>query len=103
MMRRFWRDQNRVMASAAARIANIVLAVLLCPLSAWAWGTDGHKIIAVISVDNLTPAAQSHVANILGVPADQMTAAMEVASIRPDWEFRKEDPSTKPWHFIDIC
>ncbi len=28
---------------------------------------------------------------------------MEAASVRPDSEFRKEDPSTKPWHFIDIC
>ena len=91
------------MASAAARIANIVLAVLLCPLSAWAWGTDGHKIIAVISVDNLTQAAQSHVANVLGVPADQIASAMEAASIRPDWEFREEYPSTAPWHFVDIC
>jgi len=43
------------------------------------------------------------VAKILGVSADQTASAMEAASIRPDWEFRKEDPSTKPWHFIDIC
>jgi hypothetical protein len=28
---------------------------------------------------------------------------MEAASIRPDSEFREEDPSTKAWHFIDIC
>jgi hypothetical protein len=28
---------------------------------------------------------------------------MAAASIRPDSEFREEDPSTAPWHFIDIC
>ncbi len=28
---------------------------------------------------------------------------MEAASNRPDFEFRDEDPLTKPWHFIDIC
>jgi len=91
------------MGSAAARIANIVLAVLLCPVSAWAWGNDGHKIVALIAADNLTPAAQGHVANVLGVPSNQIASAMEAASVRPDWEFREKDPSSKPWHFIDIC
>ena len=28
---------------------------------------------------------------------------MEAASIRPDNEFRDDDQSTAPWHFIDIC
>jgi S1/P1 Nuclease/Metal binding domain of Ada len=80
-----------------------VLAVLLFPVCAWGWGYDGHRIIAVIAADNLTAAAASHAASILGVPADQMTAAMEDASVRPDSVFRKEDRSTAPWHFIDIC
>ena len=78
---------------------------MLFPVSAWAWGSDGHKIVAVIAADNLTPAAQSHVASILGVSADKraLAAAMEVASNRPDFEFRDEDKATAPWHFIDIC
>ena len=97
------REDFRQSRSAALCIANIVLAVLLCPVSAWGWGNDGHKIVAIIAADNLTPAAQSHVANILGVPADQIAAAMEAASVRPDSEFREEDRSTAPWHFIDIC
>jgi hypothetical protein len=85
--------------------ANVVLGILLCPAAAWAWGLDGHKIVAVIAADNLTPAAASHVASILGVPADKraIATAMEAASIRPDTEFRDEYPATAPWHFIDIC
>lgn len=92
-------------SSGAHRIANVVFAVLLCPALAWGWGDDGHKIVAVIAADNLTPAAASHVADILGAPADKraIAAAMEAASIRPDTEFRDEDKSTAPWHFIDIC
>ena len=97
------REDFRQSRSAALCITNIVLAVFLCPVSAWGWGNDGHKIVAIIAADNLTPAAQSHVANILGVPADQIATAMEAASIRPDSEFREEDRSTAPWHFIDIC
>jgi len=92
------------MRSSARCIAKLALAVLLCPVSAWAWGPDGHKIVAVIAADNLTPAAQSHVASILGASADRgaVATAMEAASNRPDNEFR-EDKSTAPWHFIDIC
>ena len=91
--------------SAALCIANLVLAVLLCPVSAWAWGPDGHEIVAIIAADNLTPAAAGHVADILGAPADKraIATAMAEASIRPDTEFRDEDPLTRPWHFIDIC
>jgi hypothetical protein len=89
----------------AVWIANVVIAVLFFPVSAWAWGSDGHKIVAVIAADNLTPAAQSHVASILGVSADKkaLATAMEAASIRPDTEFRDEDRRTEPWHFIDVC
>ena len=74
------------MRSSALCVANLAAAVLLCPISALAWGTDGHKIVAVIAADNLTPAAASHVAAILAVPADKrsIATAMEAASIRPD-------------------
>jgi len=87
------------------RTASLALAILLYPVCAWGWGYDGHRIVAFIAADNLTPVAGSHVANILNVPADKtaIATAMEAASIRPDSEFREEDPSTAPWHFIDIC
>ena len=87
-----------------AVIRTIILVVLLTPVRAWAWGDDEHEIAAVIAADNLTPAAQSHVASILGVPSDKIAPAMEAASIRPDSEFRGEDSSTKPWHFMtSVC
>ena len=83
---------------------SLALAVVFCPVSAWSWGSDGHQIVAVIAADNLTPAAQSHVAAILGVPPDKraVAAAMASASVVPDSRFR-EDRRTEPWHFIDIC
>ena len=95
-----WIEIEHSMPSA---IRIIFLVFLLVPVRAWGWGNDGHKIVAVFAADNLTPAAQSHVASILRVPANHTTIAMEAASIRPYSEFREEDPSTKPWHFIDIC
>ena len=85
-------------------VAIVLLTILRSPVPARAWGNDGHEIVAFIAADNLTPAAASHVAGILGVPADKraIARAMEAASIRPDSEFR-EDASTTSWHYIDIC
>jgi hypothetical protein len=52
----------------------ILLALLAQILSSiqivWAWFAEGHEIVAVIAADHLTRAARSHVAEILGVPAD---------------------------------
>ncbi len=86
-------------------MATVLLLGVLLPISAWAWGYDGHKIVAVIAADNLTPAAQSHVANIFGVPVDKsaIASAMETASTIPDSKFREEDGATAAWHFINIC
>jgi hypothetical protein len=41
-------------------VANmLLLAVLFGSGPAWGWGSDGHRIVAVIPADNLTPAARS--------------------------------------------
>jgi nuclease S1 len=87
------------------QILVLAFALLFCPASAWAWGDQGHEIVAVIAADGLTPAAQSHVASILGTSANKraIASAMEAASIRPDTEFRGRDRATESWHFIDLC
>jgi hypothetical protein len=81
-----------------------VLGVIVVSTSAFAWFSEGHQIVAIIAADDLTPTATSRVAQILDVPADtgSVEKAMAAASIRPDTEFREEDRSTAPWHFIDI-
>jgi S1/P1 Nuclease len=73
--------------------------------AAWAWGNQGHEIVAIIAADNLSPAAGGQVARILGTASDtgSLEKAMAAASVRPDTEFREEDRATAPWHFIDIC
>jgi nuclease S1 len=71
----------------------------------WAWFAGGHEIVAIIAADELTPAARSNVAKILGAPADtgSVEEAMAAASLRPDTEFRDEDRTSVQWHFLDIC
>jgi hypothetical protein len=76
---------------------------LAAPVSAWF--AEGQEVVAIVAGYNLTPTARSHVAQIFSVPADtaSVVKAMEAASIRPDTEFREEDCTTAPWHYIDIC
>ena len=73
--------------------------------AAWGWGNQGHEIIATIAADNLSLSAREQVARILGTASDaeSLEKAMAAASVRPDTEFREEDRSTAPWHYIDIC
>jgi len=49
----------------------LALALLQFPLRAWGWGGDGHRIVAIVAADNLTQAAQSHVANTYDTMAPQ--------------------------------
>jgi nuclease S1 len=83
----------------------VLVGALLFANPALAWFAEGHRIVAIIAADDLTPTARSHVAQILGVPDDARSVekAMAAASIRPDTEFREEDRATAPWHYIDIC
>jgi hypothetical protein len=82
-----------------------LIGAILFASPAWGWLAEGHEIVAVIAADDLTPAARSHVARILGVPADtgSVERAMAAASILPDTRFRQQDRATISWHFIDIC
>ena len=91
--------------SKSKRVLLSVFGLLLLSPPAWAWFAEGHEIVAVVAADNLTPAARSRVAQILRISAGARSVekAMESTSIRPDTEFRDEDPATASWHYIDIC
>jgi hypothetical protein len=75
--------------TAAARVANIVLAVLLCPASALAWGNDGHEIVAIIAADNLSQAAQSHASKILIAVVEDRVPALGALSLQLAEPFRE--------------
>ena len=82
------------------------LAVLLMGAGyGWAWGNDGHQIVARIASLNLSPKARRHVAQLLGVSSGPTSVAnaMARAAVWPDTFLRNHAPKSKPWHFIDIC
>src|SRR3954468_23419039 len=69
---------------------------LWTPLPAFAWGPEGHEIVALMAMRELTPAARAQVTRLLGSP----TMMVHDAS----WadEVRDRRPGTGPWHYVDI-
>ena len=85
---------------------------LIClPSSAWAWGCEGHQVVALIAERHLTPHALAMVKQILRDapidpslsryckegPADPIADASTWAD-----DIRVLRPETAPWHYIDI-
>lgn len=71
--------------------------VLVCAtLPAYAWGPEGHSLVARIAEAQLTATARARVSEILGPGAT-------VASIS-SWadQVRRERSTTGPWHYVDI-
>ena len=74
------------------------LAATCVSTSAFARGAEGHRIVAAIAADELTPAASKQVAMLLG--ADAKAQMIEVSS----WadEIRTKQRNTASWHFVDV-
>jgi hypothetical protein len=64
--------------------------------SAWAWGAEGHSIVAEIAQRRLTPEAAAAVEKVLG----KGHSLASVASWADD--VRGQRPETYNWHFVDI-
>jgi hypothetical protein len=94
-----WHGLARNLAGWRPALAALIFcASLLGPSTAWAWGREGHRIVALIAADRLTPAARAEVAGLLGSDA---RGAMETASTWAD-EIREARPETSRWHYVDI-
>jgi hypothetical protein len=99
-----------------AFLAFLTVAIFFCaPSSAWAWGCEGHQIVALIAERNLTPHTLAMVKQVLSDgPIDPSLSryckdggtgpaadAMADASTWAD-DIRSARPETAPWHYIDI-
>jgi hypothetical protein len=79
--------------------ALFALVLLSAPDPCLAWGAEGHRIVAAIAADELSPPARAEVARLLGT--DDAAAGMVAVSTWAD-EIRRQRPNTAPWHFVDI-
>ena len=74
------------------------LIFLFCSSQAWAWGSEGHRIIAEIAEQYLEPGPAREVRGLLAIEN-----AMSLAEVS-NWtdEIRGQRRDTAPWHFVDI-
>jgi nuclease S1 len=90
------------------RMAAAALTFALSTGAAYAWGDDGHKVVALIAEHYLTPAAKRQVDAMLAADTDNLTAH-DIASAAT-WADRYRDSNnrrdhydaTKRWHFVDL-
>jgi hypothetical protein len=73
----------------------LILLSISVSLPAFAWGPEGHRIIADIARSRLSPAAREQVRKLLG--DDDLAAVANWAD-----EIKSERPETAGWHFVDI-
>jgi S1/P1 Nuclease len=80
-----------------SRLPAVFLSLLLLFPSpvAWAWGVEGHRVIADIAWNHLDAATRARLRPFLG---EYNLASI---SVWPD-DIRKDRPETGPWHYVDI-
>lgn len=75
--------------------AAFALTAVLLPSPAHAWGREGHRLVAEVAQDHLTPLARKNVKALLGAETLADVAA---------WadEYRPLESQTGPWHYTDL-
>src|SRR5262249_54554375 len=88
--------KGRTMPLTRTRLIGAVICVAaVLPMNALSWGDHGHRIVALVAANYLSPKARQGVADLIG---DSSLAEMAT------WadEYPLSHPDTKPWHFVDI-
>jgi hypothetical protein len=94
---------------------NLIAFLAICSGTAaapvFAWGNEGHQIVALVAQRHLTPAALKAVEALLGAEGGQLDNVAtwadcikrNTACAADDGAFdQRIHPETKPWHFVDI-
>ncbi len=79
----------------AALAVALVLAV--CPPTVLAWGPQGHRVIARVAAERLTPEARAAIRDLLH-PDDTLPDIADWA----DHEGHEVYPGSSPWHYANI-
>lgn len=74
----------------------LALYAALAPGTAWAWGQDGHRIIAAIAASRLNSSAVAQVQSLLEEGETLVSIAAWADQVRPD------RPESSTWHYINL-
>ena len=84
-------------------LITLVLAFLLVPQPAHAWGRLGHRLVAALAWDELTPQVRARITELLAGEADPTLPGIA------NWadELREHDPDlgkrSSRWHYVNIA
>jgi hypothetical protein len=73
-----------------------LVAVLSMHLQAYAWGAEGHQVIALLAESQLTSKVRGEVNRLL---AQEPNATMASVST---WADEHRNPATAPWHYVNF-
>lgn len=66
------------------------------PTSAFAWGSDAHRLIAQVALERLSPAARIEVDRLLSLEDGATLASLSV------WADQHRSPATAAWHYVNL-
>jgi hypothetical protein len=85
------------------RLGRLLAALLLVPSLAGAWGPQGHRLVAALAWDDLTPAVRAEITTLLAGEADPTLPGIANWADR----LREEDPGlgrrSARWHYVNIA
>ncbi len=87
---------NGVVLSVFSMKILIGLFFALTSLSAWSWGSEGHKVVALIAEAQLITEARAEVERLLAVEPGQTMASIST------WADEHRNPATGPWHYVNF-
>ncbi len=85
-----------------ARLLPLVAVLLSCAAPSPGWWEAGHRAIARLAAERLTPQARARVAALLGVP-DNPASVADALAVASTWADEiKGQTRTGAWHYIDL-
>ena len=83
-------------------VAGLVAMVAAMPQASWAWGYEGHRIVAAIARSCLTSAVKGRVDALLAVDTDTLEPHDMLSAATWADTYRKDHRETAQRHFVDI-
>jgi len=74
----------------------LLLIGLVCSDGAWAWGADGHRLIADFATTRLSPTARTQVNQLLALEPGATLASVST------WADEVRSPTTAAWHYVNF-
>lgn len=78
------------------------MSALTFPAAAFAWGYEGHEVVAAIARGYLTPQVRARVDQMLAADPDTLTAHDMLDEATWADSYRNSHKETGSWHFVDI-